>query len=344
MKYLLVTPVLNSITPFPADSPFTFTFEIFSQGDQVIANTLVIEKISDGSEIYNQKITTFSFEHELPANTLVNGEQYRAKIQTHDIDNNSSEFSESILFYCFSTPEITIDNLTGIINNSSFEFQGNYYQSEGEELESYRFYLYDSNSVLLAASTEKFGEPIIHTFSNLQDDGHYQVEIRVYTTNSITATSGLIPFDVNYISPLFHSAIELENIDDQASIKINLHILNIEGKIEYGAPTYEDNEWINLKDSGIYFDDAFSIENNFTLKFWCKDITENENLIELLDSNGNVILIKYFDNKFHVYKITDNLTPYYVFSDDISFTSSDVICVQIQQINDLINIDCEVVV
>lgn len=340
----LTTPVLLSISPFDKINSHSFEFQIYG-GDQVTANTLLIEKVDDNVEVYNQKIETFQYLHQLPDNILTNGIQYRAKIQTHDINNNSSLFSDSILFYCFSTPTVTVPTLSsGIVNNSSVELQGSYTQSEGEIIESYRFYLYDLNSKLIAASTEKYGEPITHTFSALQDNQHCKAELKVYTVNGMVASSGLIDFDVNYISPIFNTAIELENISDQASVKINAHIIDLVAEVGNGTPTYELDDWVNLKDSSIYFQDNFNIKNDFTLKFWCKDITENEILIELIGINDNSITIKYLNNKFHVYKTTDNKSSYYIYSNDITFTSTDTICVQLQQIGDLLNIQSQVVI
>ena len=114
------------------------------------------------------------------------------------------------------------------------------------------------------------------------------------------------------------------------------------------------------------------------LRFWCKNITEYETLIELISTSGGNIVVKYFDNKFHVFKNLSTLTPYYIYSDEIIFNTftrtiltipgviydyttdlnnttltipgiiyeyglDETICVQIQQYNNLMNIDCEVI-
>lgn len=340
----LTTPILSEITPFDKSNIQSFDFQVYG-GDQVVANRLVVERVSDNIEVYNVKTETFQYIHVLPANTLVNGTQYRAKVQTYDIDNNESLFSDSIIFYCFSIPSITIPVLSsGIVNNSYVNLDGSYNQSEGEQLESYRFYLYDLNSKLIGASMQKYGEPVEHTFSSLQDNHHYKAELKVNTVHGMVATSGLIDFDVNYISPIFHTAVELENVPNLASIKINAHIINIIGEIGGGTVTFEDDEWVNLKEGWIYFQEGFNIDNDFTLKFWLKDITENEELIKLIGINANTIIIKYSNNRFHVYKTVGESSPYYVYSNDIVYTSTDTICVQLQQIGDLLNIRTEVVI
>ena len=357
---MLFSPTLISpILPFPSTISHTFIFNVDSSGDQITQNNLVIENILDNSIVYNQIVESFQYSHSIDANTLINGTQYRAKIRVGNINNEFSDFSDSVVFYCFSTPLVSMSNITEgiVVNSSSVTPIGVFTQLEDEELESYRYYLYDSNSVLLSVSTEKFDGLLTHTFSGLKDNESYKIELKTYTVNSITTSSGLISFSVNYISPKFYSALELENINDRASIKINSHIIDIVGQVNSGEISYEDDEWVNLNSGSIYFDDGFNIENNFTLRFWCKYITEYETLIELISTSGGSIVVKYFNNQFHVFKNLSTLNPYYIYSDEIilsqyiltipgiiyKYREDNTVCVQIQQYNNLMNINCEVI-
>ena len=345
----LTTPVIDApIAPFPSDEEFVLKFSV-SGGDQVVKNRVLIERVSDNEEKYNEEEETFKFKHTIPANTLENGEQYRVKVRTYNSEDDESEWSDSVLFYCFSEPTIEIVNIEDEkVNSSSYEFEAEYTQSEEEEPESYRFYLYDNNEVMIRASTEQYDfeeESNVfkcsHTFSSLQDNVKYYVEVQMFTENGMQASSGLYGFYADYVSPIFHTAIQLENIPDQASVKVNMNILDIEGELYEGSKSYEEGSWINLHDGTVVFDEGFDISKNFSMRFWCKDIVD-EDLIELVDIYGKKILIQYKNNGFYVFKIVDDYSHYMVY-EEIELESDDVVCVRVQQIGDLINLETELV-
>ena len=104
--------------------------QIFSfvwNGNQSFGNILMICENQSNKVIYQEKQNTMQLKHTLPANTLNNGVLYNARIAVVDIDNNISEYSDPILFYCFTTPTFIFDNIeeNQIINthlNSSAYF------------------------------------------------------------------------------------------------------------------------------------------------------------------------------------------------------------------------------
>lgn len=335
----LITPVLKPLKPIDATKSNQVEFQV-AGGNQVTANRLLIESVDNNSILYNNKISSFSFTHEIPANTLTNGAQYRAKIKTYDVNNNESEWSDGVLFWCLENPTLTL-TIPEIVNSSSIELQAIYNHST-EQIQSYRYYLY-RNKTLVGASIEKYDTDLKHTFSGLLDNEIYQAEIRVYTVNGMTVSSGLVEFSVDYISPIFHTAVVLENVAEQASIKVNIHVIDIVGEVISGTADYENDTWINLKNGVVSFSEGFNVNGNFTLKFWCKDMVKDVTLIELLDKNENSITIMFCNNRFHVCKRVMGVA-YFIYSDEIVATATDTVCCEIKSINDLMDISCQVVV
>ena len=121
---MLTTPILYSQAAFDATQAHTFTFNVVG-GEQVTQNKLVITNQSTSEIVYQAVQTTYKFEHILPANTLTNGVYYSAYIVTYNANGTASAQSNSIQFYCYSTPSFAFSNLpiNNIITNSSYNFQ-----------------------------------------------------------------------------------------------------------------------------------------------------------------------------------------------------------------------------
>ena len=101
-------PILYNIEAFDANNPKTFQF--IWNGNQSFGNRLYIYE--NGTKlVYSKPDTTMQLKHTLPANTLVNGVSYTAKVIVIDIDGTESELSDPILFSCFTTPTFTFDNI-----------------------------------------------------------------------------------------------------------------------------------------------------------------------------------------------------------------------------------------
>lgn len=344
----LTTPILQNIDAFDSHDEQIFKF-YSSGGDQVYSNRLVIKNNADNSIVYEQVQTTFKFEHTLPSNTLTNGTQYNAQVFTRNINEDESEASNTILFYCFSIPIVTITNLGGgIINSSSYKFNGNYQQNEGEELESYIYYLYDNNEDLIAASSTKYDNLLEHTFSAFKDNYIYKINLKVTTVNGMTAESGIQTFSVNYTKPPISAVILLENIPDQGCIKINGDIINIEGISSSDSPIYINNEMLDLVSDGsvVNFDKGFNLEGDFTLKVWMKNPINRQTFLGLYnqnDTNDNPkrIELKYFDDRIDVYK-TVGSQIYYIYSDTIiTPNSDDVVFIWLQRKGNLLTVKAE---
>lgn len=338
----LTTPILKFINSFDSSNEQNFEF-VATGGNQIIKNKLVIRKNLNNDIVYSKTMEAFKFNHKLPKLTLRNGEQYNAQIFTYDINDNESQGSNFILFYCLSTPSITITNLNeGKINNSSYEFLGKYSQEENEELESYQYKLYDQNKVLISASPSKYDNLLAHTFSGLKDNGIYYIELRVLTINGLETTTRLQQFAVDYISPMVCAVMNLENLPEIGAIKANINVINIEGISNPNPPKYRDDEYIDLTlvDSWVKFDEGFSLEGDFTLKIWAKNLTNRETFMILYnvndtEDNKRRILIEYFDDVIRVYQKYGDMT-YFICSNKINTpANNDLLYIWLQRKNGL---------
>ena len=149
----LTTPILYSIPAFDATKEQTFTFAVVG-GSQVNANTLTIKDNATLTTVYSQTQTSYRFEHILPANTLTNGTYYQATLTTKDAQGNESSPSAPIQFYCYSQPTFIISNMPigNVVTNSSFAFNVQYNQIQGEILNAYVFDLYSASGALISTS------------------------------------------------------------------------------------------------------------------------------------------------------------------------------------------------
>ena len=343
----LTRPVIVSpIIPFDKSIAYNVDFTVVG-GNQVFANELEIQILSDNTQVYLQKIDSFQFRHLIPANTLTNGTEYRMRIRTYDINNNTSAWSDWVVFLCLNTPVVAITNITdGKVNNHTYDFVGSYSQSDGELIQSYRFLLYDEFENLIGASPEKFDGLLLHQFTGLQNGKQYKIELKIITVNQMQASSGLVSFVADYIQPNLFSVLTLENISNQASILVSANIIRIIGELGSGEMSYIDDELIDLTNGMVFFQDGFNVNSNFTLKLWAKNIPTDQVFVRIMGEQGYIDIV-YYDNRVHAFKrlYSGGILPHYASNELIGeLNSNDMLFIGVRNINDMIDLYIEKVV
>ena len=222
--------------------------------------------------------------HVLPANTLMNGVLYNARIAVIDIDVNISEYSDPILFYCFTTPTLTFDNIeeNQIIKNSSYQVNMSYSQLENEQLQSWEISLYDTSQSLIRTSKVHYTDKIVYTLTDLEDNQTYYIRATGYTLNGMEVNTGYIKFTVNYKQPSVYSILTLENVPENGYIKLQSNVRAVEAK-SYKDVEYINNEYANLKDNTVYIDDDFSLDDDFVINLLGYNLTPNTLIMQLSD-------------------------------------------------------------
>lgn len=346
----LTKPTLNQVPAWDATKGYTFTFNVVG-GTQVAGSVLTIRDNFDNEVVYQHTESSYNFVNTIPANILTNGGNYNATLYTLDLDLNQSPESNTIQFYCYSTPQIDFTNLPSgdIVPSSEFPFEAMYSQSQGEMLNSYKFTLYNSARIQIATSGTMYATnitpsyqgdtvliPLEYTFSGLSDNTTYYVKIDGLTANGTQITTDFQQFFVRYSAPSAFAQLTATNICDGGYILVDSNVVLIEGTA-YPEAIYIDDEKIDVTGDGHYvlFDKGYTIPEDFTAKAWF----ESANIGNLIEFNGNGnIKIEYLqdqedNNKYYCKLTADDL--YMIYSDSIEVSPLDELCVQIRKSGNL---------
>lgn len=282
-------PQLFNINAFDATKETTFSF--VWNGNQSFGNVCVIRDNLTNKIIYQGTETTMQLKHPVSANTLKNGTLYNVRIATLDIDNNISEYSDPVLFYCFTTPTIEFDNITEnqIIKNASYQITMSYSQSEDEPLQSWEVGLYDTSKSKIQGSGVNYSDNIKFTLVDLEDNQTYYIKATCMTLNGMEVDTGYIQFSVNYKQPSIYSLLTLENVKNNGYIKLQSNIRAVESRSKKDVE-YINNDFANLKNNTIFIDDDFSLDDDFIVNLLGYDILPNTLVMGLSDGNNKLQL------------------------------------------------------
>ena len=103
-------PILYLINTFDASTEQEIRF--VWEGNQSFSNTCIITENLTEKVVYKETQTTMQLKHVLPANSLVNGKRYNARISTMDINDDESDSSSPVQFYCFTYPSFNFTNIS----------------------------------------------------------------------------------------------------------------------------------------------------------------------------------------------------------------------------------------
>lgn len=352
----LIRPILATPPAFDAANDYTFTFTVPSGGDQVVGNQLTIISQEDNVIVYRQAITSFAFSHTLPGGTLINSKYYSAYIYTTNSKGENSVASNSVQFYCYTTPTFEFYNfpVDNIIQSSNYLFNVQYNQNEGEALNSYIFNLYDSQRILIATSGTKYigsvtEPPIIieNQFSGLTDNTAYYVEAIGRTINNTEIKTEIKSFVVRYSTPNIFTVVQLSNNCQGGYITIKSNLTSIEGISMPSPPKYVDDDTaidLTEEDSYVSWNKGFAIHGDFTASLWGYKFNKDSTIITLENQllNDSLVINYREDIDTNVYVemlVAKGKTIYYVYSDKISKPAeNDVVQIWFRRINNLFTI------
>ena len=331
----MAKPILSDITVFDATIGTTIDFLLYGKatsvtyfvydnetGDQVAAGSAEIEGLSANK--------SFPF----PAGKLTNKlYPYFMKIQS-EYEGEQTELSDPILFYCKSKPTLQFANLStstpNTINTSSYQFELNYINdpSQGESLNSYKYYLYDSTRTLLVESKEYYGDIangfVIDGFSN---NGIYYVRGTGSSINGYEFDTGYLSLSVSYNVELNRTLLNVVNDPKNGIMRVNSTIAFMDG-VSIGDIEYihlkDDNYAANLVDGSIAYTIPYQIEaystEEYSIKITVKPVVHK-----------NIIVISQEDDLYYISTniraftdYTDNAEKFFVIleSDDYILESN----------------------
>lgn len=268
---VLQTPSVNSIIPF--DPLYQYTVNFTYSDNQSVKNRAIITDNSTNTVVYDNTQTTMRLQHVIPENTLVAGKQYLIQIQVYDVDNNSSNLSTPVLFYCYSTPLFNFQGLgTDTHRNASITLQLNYSQAEGEKIKSFQFFQYSYDKILLNSSAMLYSSSdMSYSFYGLDNNMTYYFRAIGETNHGIVLDTGYVQVDVSFNTIPTNILLQVENHYDQGYISLQLNIKDIGYEIENEDYEIKDGLLI-LKNNSLTYNDGFSVEDNFSLFVEAKEL------------------------------------------------------------------------
>ena len=287
-------PIIFVIPSFDQSVGITVKFSWL--GNQPVSNTLVIRDNITNNIVYHKTQTTMKLEHVLePSSGLVNGNLYNASVFVTDSNGVSSEWANTVLFYCYSTPLFQINIKDGqIIQAQTYGVDVSYSQHEGEQLQSYRVRVLNSNRETIYDSNNRY---IIDTvkITNLQDNNHYYIIATGETVNGMYLSTGEIEFFVDFIKSEAYFVLELQNMYDTGGVYMKSNIISVEGESDSDV-AYIDNEIADLTNNVVHFNKGFSISDDFSLFVRGKEFEPGEQILRISGNNEVIIVIYRHDD------------------------------------------------
>lgn len=299
----LTRPVLLPVSAFDATKQQTFIFTVPGVSSQIVANQLIVRKQSDNSIVYQEKLETFKYEHAMNADELENGTYYNATVSIFDAENNQSPESIPIQFYCYTTPTLSFTNLplNNIVQNSSYNFEFEYNQTEQESLNTYIVNLYNVAGSIISSSGTQYVQNGTPPYSNsylivgLENATVYGIEVIGTTINGTIVSTGKAEFTVQYIHPDIFTLVELTNNCDEGYVSVRSNIVAIEGESNPDPPIYIDNKEVDLTDpdSWVEWNKGYKINGDFLARLWFRNPNLNSVLLTFSNTSGQTIQVFY---------------------------------------------------
>lgn len=308
----LTTPILYTQVAFDASNNQVFRFNVIG-GDQVTGSTITIRDNATLSQIYTTTVTSYAYSITVPAGSLRNGTYYQAYITTHNATGETSEQSNTIQFWCYTTPTFEFSNLpsTHILTSASYIFSVTYNQAQNEPLNAYKFDLYDNTGILLSTSSTKYTSTtsvpltVSWAFSGFEDKTIYKIQCTGTTSEGTLIDTGLITITIQYSGVRSYSNLYLTNNCEDGNITIESNVLAIDGETNPANPTYIDDKEIDLTADGSYvkWEQEYQLPNDYTMRVWGRNFTANSsvvgelnNLLELMNTSGDIVSISYWED------------------------------------------------
>lgn len=302
----MAKPIVNR--PKPIDAAKDNVISMSYAGTLPYSNRIIIYDATSLAVVYDNTTTNtnYSIEHTIPANNLTNGKKYAVQGQVFDINGNASALSDKVYFWCLATPLFYFSNVK---NGDTFDTASIfatlvYQQSDWEDINEYRYYLYDEVKSLLLESETFYGtDNLTYSYRGLDDDKFYYIRAVGNTVNGIQLDTGYIKIFINYENPEDYKLIyaECNEKNSVVTYQTNFVVINPSDTTEY---EYE-NGWVNLLNKTLTYDKEFIVNGDFTMTIRCKDMYRNQTILRPSNENEGFALSSYiYDDGQMRYKLS----------------------------------------
>lgn len=334
--------IIPSFMPIDATVDNTITF-VYS-GDQPYSNRLIIYDADSLEVVYDQTQTTMTLRHTIAANSLTNGTKYAASIICYDQYSTPSTISDKTYFWALATPTFVFANVVDrqVVDVSSFQAIINYSQSNGELINEYRFYIYDSVRAPLDNSEALYNRAdISYVYKGLENKTAYFIRAQGVTERGIPLDTGYVEIFVSFANPENYANMYAEQSDGSGIVNYYTNFTAIDPSGEHTY--YFENGYIILDDDTLLYDSNFMFGNNFSLAFKFKYDGAKDNLLRCYNTAGEefaVHLVK-GDEQMRVKLVVAG--GYIQYSPALHPTPSDDIIVWVQREDNVFKLTTEVV-
>ena len=340
----LNTPLLYSVNAF--DPSYTYEFLFSFSGAQVYSNRAIIIDNNTQLEVYNAKQDGQKLSHTLPANTLEAGRSYLIRVQVYDVNGNYSDFSSTVLFYCFTTPQFYFSNVKhgDIIPSASFELQLAYDQPQSEMLNEYKYFVYDITKDLLYSSESFYTtNHMAHTIYGLENDYSYYVRAIGKTVHGMSVDTGYIQITADYIRVATNVAFKATNDSKTGCVMLKIDIVAVDFEIDYDNYSI-NNSIVNLTGNALTY--MIDLEKDFYMVIKAKQLplgtfcfTSDESIALSVERLGDQHYIHLHVNGvgagYHIYERINEGYLSYIGADHITLSEDNMMICQVYKNNDL---------
>ena len=287
MATILQTPAIYAIAHF--DPGYEQVIEFYYTDNQPYKNRLVITDNGTGKVVYDKITESMRLSSIIPQNTLSPGKQYLAQIQVFDFNNNHSNLSDPILFYCLASPRFRFSNVSNgdIHRSATISLSLDYYQPENESLKDYQFFLYSNDKVLLSSSATIYSPtPEPYSFSGLKNNTTYYIRATGETIHGVQLDTNYIEIMVSYSELPTNAVFSAENNFHGGYIQLATNVIII--GYELGNDNYMLKDGVlTLEDNYLLYHSGFKVNRDFSLFVEAKQLpigkflTTNDNSFSL---------------------------------------------------------------
>lgn len=274
MAKVLQTPIIHNIIPFDPKDPYTVSFSY--SDNQAVKNRAIIQDAETYNTVYEGYNTIYdniqigmSLSHMIPANTLTAGNRYIIQIQVFDVDGNSSQLSDQLSFYCYSTPSFHIEDVDSVVKNSSISPKLVYSQAEGETIKNFQFLLYDKSGVIVDNSPVYYSlDNNFYSFYSLINDATYCIRVTGETTHGIYLNTEL-EFATSYATIPASTVFSLENNYNGGYVTLISNIKDV-GHKEEGCNIKDGI--LTIKNGFLEYNEGFELDNKAYFRLLVKQL------------------------------------------------------------------------
>lgn len=336
----MAKPVINSINSFDAMRGSEVRFSVGaskSYGNKIwVYDTTTLSLVYEYPKQFRKSSEPVALNCIIPSSVLQNGMRYYCQVQCIDENGVPGSISEKSVFYCLATPDFRFSGVTdGMkVDASHLDVQVEYYQTNGEKLQSYRFSIYDKNKVLLNESELFYvaaKDELVYRFKSLATNTIYYIRCTGTTTRGLTADTGFVKIRPEYTLKKDFTQLNLENKYYQGVIEVSTSIVLIGYELISSEYLYIGSNAVDLTGrnlgykSVLEYKSGFLIEGDWTMHLKLYGANMNTELLRFYNEFGQLIRITVhrYDNMMrYKLEVSDGITKYIRYTNAIAYSKT----------------------